>query len=97
MALKIGTPNLSNASLNDLFRTLMAELTRYSLRLGLALPEDGSETMTGPLGLAIYAKASLPVGVEGNLIYVSDDTGGKTLAYFDGTNWRRVQDRNIIS
>lgn len=30
-------------------------------------------------------------------IYVSDETGGSTLAFSDGTNWRRVQDRVIVS
>lgn len=30
-------------------------------------------------------------------IYVSDATGGATLAFSDGTNWRRVQDRVIVS
>lgn len=30
-------------------------------------------------------------------IYVSNEVGGATLAFSDGTNWRRVQDRVIIS
>ena len=30
-------------------------------------------------------------------VYVSDESGGSTLAFSDGTNWRRVQDRNIVS
>jgi len=33
----------------------------------------------------------------GDMIYVSDETGGSTMAFYDGTNWRRVQDRAIIS
>lgn len=33
----------------------------------------------------------------GVLVYVSDETGGATLAFNDGTNWRRVQDRAIIA
>ena len=37
--------------------------------------------------------ADYPRGV----IYVSDETGGATLAFSDGTNWRRVQDRAVIS
>lgn len=31
------------------------------------------------------------------IIYVSDEAGGATLAFSDGTNWRRVQDRAVIS
>ena len=34
---------------------------------------------------------------ESQIIYVSDESGGATLAFSDGTNWRRVQDRAIIS
>ena len=34
---------------------------------------------------------------EGCAIYVSNEAGGATLAFSDGTNWRRVQDRAIIS
>ena len=30
-------------------------------------------------------------------IYVSDESGGATLAFSDGTDWRRVQDRAIVS
>lgn len=31
------------------------------------------------------------------IIYVTDESGGATLAFCDGTNWRRVTDRAIIS
>lgn len=37
--------------------------------------------------------SSYPRGV----IYVSNETGGATLAFSDGTNWRRVQDRAVVS
>ncbi len=50
-----------------------------------------------PLRTAL--KASLPSAatyVRG-LIYVSDETGGATPAFSDGTNWRRVADRAIVS
>jgi len=33
----------------------------------------------------------------GALVFVSDEAGGATIAFFDGTNWRRVQDRQIVS
>ena len=43
--------------------------------------------------------ATVPVASvnTSNLIYVSDEVGGATMAFSDGTNWRRVQDRNVIS
>lgn len=31
------------------------------------------------------------------MIYVSDETGGAVPAFSDGTNWRRVTDRAVIS
>lgn len=52
-----------------------------------------------PVGLSSYAKASLPTtaGASGQMIYVTDDTGGATPAFCDGANWRRTADRNVIS
>lgn len=47
-----------------------------------------------------YTVAKLPTvppsGVHG-LIYVSDEAGGPIVAFSDGTNWRRVTDRAIVS
>ena len=31
------------------------------------------------------------------LIFVNDEAGGSVLAFSDGTNWRRVTDRAIVS
>ena len=44
-----------------------------------------------------YTVATVPTGAAGKSIYVSDETGGATLAFHDGTNWRRVQDRAVVS
>lgn len=47
-----------------------------------------------------YAKTALPTptaNLEGSMIYVTNDVGGKTIAFCDGTNWRRVQDLAVIS
>lgn len=33
----------------------------------------------------------------GDMIFVSDETGGATMAFYDGTNWRRLQDRAVVS
>ena len=43
--------------------------------------------------LTVPTASSYPRGI----IYVSDETGGATLAFSDGTNWRRVQDRAVVS
>jgi hypothetical protein len=46
-----------------------------------------------------YLKTELPSVTEnkGRIIMVSNEVGGYTAAFSDGTNWRRVQDRAIVS
>ena len=46
-----------------------------------------------------YTVSTLPeaAGNERRIIYVSDESGGVTLAFSDGTNWRRVQDIAVVS
>lgn len=45
-----------------------------------------------------YTVATLPsVGSGGGFIAVTDETGGYTMAFSDGSNWRRVQDRTIVA
>ena len=65
----------------------------------------GNETITGawifslPPRLPSHLVSALPSAatyVRG-LIYVSDEAGGPTVAFSDGTNWRRVQDYAVVS
>ena len=72
---------------------------RIAQRANVGLPIDGSYPMTRPLLLKSYTVAGVPTAAdwEGGIIYVSNETGGKTVAFSDGTNWRRVQDRAIVS
>lgn len=45
-----------------------------------------------------YTVATLPsASLAGKMIYVSDESGGAVIAFSDGTNWRRVTDRAIVS
>lgn len=68
-------------------------------RVNASLTHDGSRGATAPVLLAEYAVADLPDASlwEKGVIYVPDETGGATLAFSDGTNWRRVQDRTVVS
>ena len=53
-----------------------------------------------PAKLKSYAVASLPSAATfgaGAMIYVSDESGGAIPAFSDGTNWRRVTDRVVVS
>jgi len=46
-----------------------------------------------------YSVASVPDATQwfGAMIYVNDETGGAVPAFSDGTDWRRVTDRTVIS
>ena len=55
---------------------------------------------TGTVRLPGIAKASLPSAATagaGALAYVPDEAGGAVLAFSDGTAWRRVTDRAVVS
>jgi len=47
----------------------------------------------------IFTVATVPDATinESMTIYVSDEAGGATLAFSNGTNWLRVQDLAVIS
>lgn len=46
-----------------------------------------------------YTVAALPVAADHALtiVHVSDEAGGPTLAYSDGSDWLRVTDNAIVS
>lgn len=74
-------------------RRLIAE------RANVGLPLDGTKAMSAPLLVMTYTVATLPTAslYANSLITVSNEAGGYTVAFSDGTNWRRVQDRAIVS
>jgi hypothetical protein len=67
---------------------------------GVTVETDSRVNFNGSVPiLPSFAKASLPSAatfVRG-MIYVTDDVGGATPAFSDGTNWRRVADRAVIA
>ncbi|MDN3712118.1 hypothetical protein QWZ10_10505 [Paracoccus cavernae] len=63
-------------------------LTGYSVQL-LVPPKL-------PVFTVANAPAAGPAGA-GSMIYVSNESGGATPAFSDGTTWRRVSDRAVIS
>lgn len=57
----------------------------------------GSAWVLEPV-LPVYTVGTLPsAAVPGTMIYVSDETGGAVPAFADGTNFRRVTDRAVVS
>lgn len=77
----------------------LQEVRRIALKtivqaFGLSVDEDALIFQAQSYTVATLPTASTyPRGV----IYVSNETGGATIAFSDGTNWRRVQDRAIVS
>lgn len=52
----------------------------------------------GQLVLPSYTVSSLPTAATAaQFVYVTNDAGGPVPAFSDGTNWRRVTDRAIVS
>ena len=70
---------------------------------GSGIVFDGRSALTptweGFIKPQAFTVATLPVAsaYPGTVVYVSDETGGATLAFSDGTDWRRVQDRVVVS
>jgi hypothetical protein len=53
----------------------------------------------GPVKVKSYTVAGLPAaGIgAGSIVFVSNEAGGAVLAFSDGTSWRRVTDRAVVS
>lgn len=83
----------------SLVRTLVSEFRDHALRLNKAMVNDGTEAPSAPIIYKPYVKAALPdvTGYVDGMIIVTDDVGGRVPAFSDGTNWRRVTDRAVIS
>lgn len=95
------TPNLPRAP----FRPNMLALVNYEVILNTAITNEFTtirRVLNGILQhpiLPSFTVATVPAAASylGGLIFVSNEAGGATVAFSDGTNWRRVQDRVIIS
>lgn len=65
---------------------------------GQSLRRVGGVLGFGNASTVSYTVGTLPsAATAGQMIYVSDESGGAVIAFSDGTNWRRVTDRNIVS
>mgnify|MGYP001600450348 CR=1 FL=1 len=60
---------------------------------------DGTTYRQAGVFLPVYTVATVPSAVTyvGRLIRVSNEVGGHTVAFSDGTNWRRLQDLTIVA
>lgn len=71
-------------------------IKRWAEALTAALSRSESQ---GVLQLTAYAVARLPNPATAKwcLVIVKDEVGGEVPAWSDGTDWRRVTDRAIVS
>lgn len=67
--------------------------------IGALLARTGGAKFTALGPLPSYTVATLPDAAANArcLIYVSNESGGAQPAFSDGTNWRRLTDRAVVS
>jgi hypothetical protein len=91
-----GNPNASATNWNLHLASLAQNYMEGSLGIGIEVPTVKLD-VDGVVKVKSYTVATVPTSVAGGLIYVSDEVGGAVTAFGDGTNWRRVTDRAIVT
>lgn len=81
------------------FGTESAGTGASTLHVDLTASGDGELRAQSPFAPPAFTVLTVPDATlhAGAYIHVSDEVGGPVLAFSDGTNWRRVTDRAIIS
>jgi hypothetical protein len=77
---------------------LIIDAVTAHVGLGTASPTVRLD-VDGPVRVKSYTVAAMPdatVGA-GQIVFITDESGGATIAFSDGTDWRRVADRAAIS
>lgn len=89
----------TDAQVGDLIFRSEANRVLFGVGSGASsLQVTGAQVASAvPVKLPSYTVATLPAQNTGAMIYVSNETGGAVPAFSDGTNWRRVTDRAIVS
>ncbi len=91
------TQSFSGATLRSIdtgYTYTVSQTSDYSVKDANVLSPSA-----GIVNLSRYNISQLPApgGHSGSVVYVADETGGAVLAFCDGSNWRRVTDRAVVS
>lgn len=99
--MRVTTDRVGFGKDDDNFSSYAEKMTIKGSTVGIGntAPDANSalDVSGGPVKLKSYTVGTVPTVLAGGLIYVSDETGGAVIAFSDGTNWRRTQDRAIVS
>jgi len=79
--------------------TLQVNDTGTRFGIGVTSPKCALH-LDGAARVGAFTVSTLPSASsngEGSIIYVSDESGGATLAFSDGSNWKRVSDNQVVS
>jgi Protein of unknown function (DUF2793) len=97
--LLLGTTAIPSGNFGLYSASTRASYFAGNVGIGTASPSTNLH-VNGPARVGSYTVAGVPsasTAGAGAIIYVSNESGGAVLAFSDGTNWRRVTDRAVIS
>jgi hypothetical protein len=92
-----GSGTLSFAPLGDPVDDygFISEAANVTLDYGAVVSDSRSPTSHS--SYTVTEVNSLTGMTPGDMVFISDEVGGPTMAFYDGVNWRRIQDRQVIS
>lgn len=93
-----GSGNLSFAALGDPVEDygFITELANVTVDYG-TVSETETRKPTSHDSYTVAEAQALTYINPGDMIFVSNESGGATMAFYDGSDWRRIQDRQVIS
>jgi hypothetical protein len=92
-----GAGNISFADLSDPVEDYGVITEESTTVLDYGGIQEDARKLVAHDSYTVAELESLTTATAGDMAFVSNDVGGSTMAFYDGTNWRRVQDRNTIS
>jgi hypothetical protein len=72
-------------------------LVNVSQSLDLGNVSTGGPVIPSVFVLPSSTVSSLPDGITGEMIFVTDEVNGAAPAFYDGINWKRLSDNQIVS